>query len=155
MYGSAESGLESGTNKVRIFASYDREHDEDLLDRLVEQASRATSAFEISGRSTTRGRRDYWDDRLRSSIQEVDQVIVICGEHTDASSRVGAELRIAQEEERPYVLLWGRRDPMCTKPATARPADSMYSWTPEILQSQILIHRRLSAPSNGRDSAPA
>ena len=64
-------------------------------------------------------------------------MIVICGEHTIGSTRMCAELRIAQEEERPYFLLWGRREIMCTRPATARPADSMYSWTWEILQSQI------------------
>jgi hypothetical protein len=60
---------------------------------------------------------------------------------------------MAQEEDRPYVLLWGRREPMCKKPTTARPADSMYSWTPEILRDQILMHRRLSAQSRERDSA--
>ena len=31
---------------------------------------------------------------------------------------------------------------MCTKPATAKPADSIYTWTWEILQSQILTLRR-------------
>lgn len=67
--------------------------------------------------------------------------------------RMGAELRIAQEENRPYVLLWGRRKPMCTRPATARPADSMYSWTLAILQDQILGHRRLSARSHQKDGA--
>lgn len=138
----------SAASKVRIFVSYDREHDRDLLDRLVEEASRATTGFEISGRSATRAPTDHWDERLRSAIQEADQVIAICGEHTAQSGRMGAELRIAQEEERPYFLLWGRREAMCTKPATARPADSMYSWTPEILQNQILTLRRLAGESN-------
>ena len=54
---------------------------------------------------------------------------------------------IAREEERPYFLLWGRRELMCTKPTTAKSADAMYSWTWEILQSQILTIRR-GAPSN-------
>ena len=46
----------AGTNmdKIRVFVSYDREHDEDLHDLLAEQASRA--GFEISARSTTRCR---------------------------------------------------------------------------------------------------
>lgn len=146
-------GLGSSRTKVRIFVSYDSDHDEDLLDRLVEQASQATSGFEISGRSTTRCPTDHWDESLRRSIQEADQVVVICGEHTELSGRMGAELRIAQEEDRPYVLLWGRREPMCTKPATARPGDSMYSWTTEILLSQLLMHRRLSARSKEHDGA--
>jgi hypothetical protein len=153
MPGSAFLSLRSGTRRVRIFVSYDREHDVDLLERLVEQASTSTSGYEISGKSASRCPTDHWDDALRCKIREADQVIVICGEHTDASGRVGAELRMAQEEDRPYVLLWGRREPMCKKPATARPSDSMYSWTAEILQNQILMHRRLSAQSKERESA--
>jgi hypothetical protein len=120
MPGSAFLSLGSGTKKVRIFVSYDREHDADLLDRLVGQASRATSGFESSGRSATRCATDNWDEALRGKIREADQVIVICGQHTDRSGRGGAELRITQGEERPYLLLWGRREPMCTKPTTAR-----------------------------------
>jgi hypothetical protein len=147
MPGSAFLSLGAGTERVRIFVSYDREHDADLLDRLVEQASKATSVFEISGRSMSRSPTDLWDEGLRRAIREADQVAVICGEHTDCSGRVGAELRIAQEEERPYFLLWGRREPMCTKPTTARPVDSMYSWTWEILQNQILTIRRLAGSS--------
>ena len=146
MPGSAFLSLGADTNRVRIFVSYDREHDADLLDRLDEQASGATSGFEISGRSATRCPTDHWDEALRCKIREADQVIVICGQHTDRSGRVGTELRITQEEERPYLLLWGRREPMCTKPTTARPADSMYSWTPEILQAQISNRRRLAEP---------
>lgn len=159
MPGSAFLSPGSSTRKVRIFVSYDREHDADLLERLVEQASSATSGFEISGQSTTRCPTDHWDEALRCKIRDADQVIVICGEHTDVSGRVGAELRTAQEEDRPYVLLWGRREPMCTKPATAKPADSMYSWTPEILQNQILALRRLAESDKrkaerGRATAP-
>jgi hypothetical protein len=156
---SAPLSLGSAADKVRIFVSYDREHDEDLLDRLVEQASRATSGFEISGQSTTRCPTDLLDERLCRQIREADQVIVICGQHTDRSGRVGAELRITQEEKRPYFLLWGRREPMCTKPTTAKPADGMYSWTPAILQNQISTLRRLAESDKrvvkrGRATAP-
>jgi hypothetical protein len=153
MPGSTFLSLGSGPKKVRIFVSYDREHDADLLDRLAEQASRATSGFEISGQSVTRGPTDLWDEGLRCTIREADQVIVICGEHTDHSGRVDAELRITQEEERPYLLLWGRREPMCTRPTTAKPADTMYSWTPEILEAQISTRRRL-AESDQRVAEP-
>lgn len=147
------TGVPSGTARVRIFVSYDREHDADLLDRLLADASEPTSEFEISGHSATRSPDDHWDERLRHSIQAADQVVVLCGEHSELSGRMGAELRIAQEEERPYVLLWGRREPMCKKPATATPSDAMYSWTPGILRDQILMHRRLSARARARDGS--
>lgn len=145
--------MESATKRIRIFVSYDREHDEDLHDRLVEQASKGTSGFEISARSRARPATDLWDEDLRRDIQEADEVIIICGEHSDCSGRMGAELRITREEERPYFLLWGRREFMCTRPATAQPRDSMYSWTNEILDRQIRMLRG-TAPSNGRAAGP-
>ena len=135
-------GIGSAAEKIRVFVSYDREHDGDLHDLLLDQASKATSGFEISARSRGRAPTDLEDEGLRREIREADEVIIICGEHTDCSMRVGAELRIAQEEKRPYFLLWGRRELMCTKPTTAKPADGMYSWTWDILQNQILTIRR-------------
>jgi hypothetical protein len=147
MFESIRAGV--GSEQIRVFVSYDREHDGDLHDRLVEQASKSMTGFEISARSRARAPTDLGDEGLRREIREADEVIVICGEHTDCSERVGTELRIAREEERPYFLLWGRREFMCTKPATAKPAEGMFSWTWEILQSQIFtIHR--AAQSNER-----
>ena len=140
MFESVRFGAAS--EQIRVFVSYDREHDGDLHDRLVEQASKETTGFEISARSRARVPADFWDEGLRRDIREADEVIIICGEHTGCSERVGTELRIAREEERPCLLLWGRREFMCTKPRTAKPADAMYSWTSEILQSQMLTLRR-------------
>jgi len=73
-------------------------------------------------------------------------VVVICGEHTNASPNVAAELRVAQEEGKPYLLVWGRRERMCTKPVGAKPTDSMYSWTREILENQMWATLRDSKP---------
>jgi hypothetical protein len=152
MFESVRLGV--GSEQIRVFVSYDREHDSDLHDQLVEQASK-TSGFEISARSRAWASADFLDEGLRREIREADEVIIICGEHTDRSERVGTELRIAREEERPYLLLWGRRELMCTKPTTARNADSMYSWTWEILQSQIVsLARGGGRPVSGREPTP-
>jgi hypothetical protein len=131
---------------VRIFMSFDRENDEDLHDLLLEQSRRQSSGFEISARSEAATMTDRWDDKVRRQISEVDEVIVICGEHTASSVRMNAELRIAQEEQKPYFLLWGRRERMCTKPAGSKRDDSMYSWTWEILQDQIVSTLRNARP---------
>ncbi len=149
MFEAGNPGLEVAAEKIRVFVSYDREHDGDLYNRLVEEASKATPGFKISARSGARPPTDRQEEGLRRELREVDAAIIICGEHTDCSERMGSELRIAREEERPYFLLWGRRDLMCTKPTTAKPADGMYSWTWEILQNQILTIRR-AAQSNER-----
>ena len=73
-------------------------------------------------------------------------MIVICSEHTGSSTRVSAELLIAQEEGIPYFLLWGRREIMCTKPIGAKPSEGMYSWTRQVLRDQIsVVHRKAEA----------
>jgi hypothetical protein len=131
---------------VRIFISFDLDHDEDLHDRLLEQSMSLASGFEISARSEARAMTDGWEEKLRRRICEVDEVIVICGEHTAASMRVSTELRIAQEEKKPYFLLWGRRESMCTKPVGAKRDEGMYSWTWEILQNQIVTTLRQAKP---------
>lgn len=137
-----EPAASAARDAIRVFVSYDREHDEDLHQRFVSQASAGIFGIAIAARSGTTTAQDHWDDALRRAIREADEVIVLCGEHTNASGRVGAELRIAQEEERPYFLVWGRREIMCTKPATARPADPMYSWTRESLEYRIPYTKR-------------
>lgn len=126
-------------SKIRIFVSFDLEHDGDLYEMLLEQSATLSSDFEVSGRSEARAQRDPWGEEMRRQIRAADEVIVICGEHTDESAGVSAELRIAQEEKVPYFLLWGRRDIMCTKPSAAKSAEGMYSWTSQILRDQITL----------------
>ena len=70
---------------VRIFMSFDRDNDEDLHDLLLEQSRRQSSGFEISARSEATTMTDRWDDKVRRQISAVDEVIVICGEHTASS----------------------------------------------------------------------
>ena len=128
---------------VRIHLCFDLDHDRDLHDRLLEQ-SRSHSTFAIASRSQAGEMTEAWTERVRGRISESDEVVVICGEHTDESPRVSAELRIAQEQRKPYVLLWGRRDRMCKKPKGARADDGIYIWTPDILQQQLTLSLRRS-----------
>src|SRR4030095_6512788 len=94
---------------VRVFLSFDLEYDADLGDRLSAQSQRGGSGFHGAARSESRGITDRWHDGVRRRVRAADEVIVICGEHTAESDRMHAELRIAQEEQKPCLLLWGRR----------------------------------------------
>jgi hypothetical protein len=132
--------MTSRSGGVQVFVSFDLEHDGELYERLIARCEE--SGFTVSARSERVSAGDLWSDSARRRIREADQMIVICGEHTDASTSVYSELRIAQEERTPYVLLWGRRDLMCTKPLGAKNADGMYSWTSEILEQQVIFHSR-------------
>jgi hypothetical protein len=134
-------------SSVRVFLSFDLEHDRDLCDLLLEHVRRGAS-FAIGNRSEGGAIDDPWTQRVRSRITASDEVVVICGEHTDAATRVSAELRIAQEAKKPYVLLWGRRELMCKKPRGARIDDGMYSWTADALDQQIIAVLRRSRQSH-------
>jgi hypothetical protein len=125
---------------IRVFVSFDVEHDEELFEALRAQSS--SSGFAVLGHSQPLSDPDLWSETVRSQIREAGQVIFICGTHTGASASMGAELRIARQERTPYFLLWGRRESPCTKPAGARPADGMYGWTPQVLQDQVVVASR-------------
>lgn len=141
--------------KIQIFVSFDLEHDQDLYDLLLAQSLEPASGFEISGQSQPRRMSEGWDQELRSAMCRADEIIFLCGEHTADSMRVSAELGIAQQEDRPYFLVWGRRERMCTRPTGARPSDSMYSWTQRILHDQLVVTLRRAAPAAALATASA
>ena len=126
--------------QARVYVSFDIDHDRELYDRLL--AESGGSSFCVSGRSELATTADAWAERVRLRIRDADEVIVICGEHTEASPGMTAELRIAQEEHTPYFLLWGRRGMACTKPVGAKSLEGMYKWTREILEDQVAIALR-------------
>ena len=129
---------------VRIFVAFDVDYDRDLCDRM-QASSRSQAIFEVSGRSENGAMTGPWQRRTQTRISVADQVIVICGEHTDGSERVATELRMAREQEKPVILLWSRREGMCKKPLGAHRTDSMYSWTPDLLHEQLVANRRKAA----------
>jgi hypothetical protein len=138
---------------VRVFVSFDPEHDERLCTTLLEQSRLAASGFEVVGFSDRLVETGLCNEELRQRIGEADQLIVICGEHTEASPSMFAELRIAREERTPHFFLWGQRELVCTRPMGAEPTDAMYSWTPEILLERLAYTRRVDmAPLASHES---
>ncbi len=134
----------SSISDVNLFLSFDMDNDQDLHDRLLAQSSVRHSGFAVSAQSESPTNADCSDDGLRDRIRSADEVVVICGERTSESLSVRKELRIAQEEEKPYFLLWGRRECMCTKPEGAKPGDSMYTWIGELLLDRINATLRIA-----------
>ncbi len=122
--------------KIPVFISFDYDHDDDLRVMLVGQAKYEDSPFEIEDWSVKVESAD-WKDDARRRIKRSEQVIVICGEHTDTATGVNAEIRIARDEEKPYFLLKGRAEETCTKPTAARDSDKIYKWTWENLKKLI------------------
>jgi hypothetical protein len=121
----------------RAFISFDYDHDEDLRNLLAGQAKHPDSPFEIKDRSLKEPLTGDWKEKVRRRMDNVDVVIVICGEYTHTAAGVAAELTIAREATKPYFLLWGRGDKTCTKPKTALDSDKIYEWTWDNLKNLI------------------
>ncbi len=121
----------------RVFTSFDYDHDEDLRVMLVGQAKNPDTPFNLADWSVKEPLTGDWKEKIRARIRRVEQVVVICGEYTHTATGVAAELLIAQEENKPYFLLWGRKNKTCAKPTTALPTDKIYNWTWENLKRLI------------------
>ena len=121
----------------RVFTSFDFDHDEDLRNLLVGQSKNEDSPFEMADWSVKEEMTGDWKKKVRERIRKAEQVIVMCGEHTDTATGVSVELKIAQEEKKPYFLLWGRAKKTCKKPTAALASDHMYEWTWDNLKALI------------------
>jgi hypothetical protein len=121
----------------RAFISFDFDHDEDLRTLLVGQARNSDTPFEIDDWSVKQAMTGNWKEQVRTRIRRTDLSIVICGEWTHTATGVAAELNITREERKPYFLLWGRSQRICTKPTSAGQSDQLYRWTWENLKALI------------------
>ncbi len=124
-------------SSVRVFTSFDADHDEDLRNLLVGQSKNPDSSFEMADWSVKEPMTGDWKMKVRERIKRVDQMIAMCGECTDTATGVSIELGIARDEEIPYFLLSGRSGKICKKPETALASDKIYSWTWDNLKKLI------------------
>ena len=90
--------------KVPVFISFDYDNDNDLKVLLAGQAKNPDSPFEIVDHSIKDESAD-WKTKARTRIKRSQQVVVICGSHTDKATGVNVEINIAKEEGKPYFLL--------------------------------------------------
>ena len=125
------------TTKKNVFISFDFDHDEDAKILLAEQARLPDGPFEITDVSEKEPLTDDWGDKLRRRMDNIDVVIVICGEDAYLAKNVAAELTIAQEKNKPYFLLAAYAHRTCTRPTSAMPSDKIYEWTWDNLKTLI------------------
>lgn len=121
----------------RAFISFDFDHDEDLRNLLTGQAKHPDSPFEITDRSLKEPLTGDWREKVRRRMDNIDVVVIICGETTHTATGVAAELTIGREAKKPYFLLWGRNGKTCTKPTSALSSDKIYEWTWDNLKALI------------------
>ncbi len=123
--------------KKKVFISFDYDYDLELKNGLVGQAKNPDSPFSINDMSIKEAIDVKWKDYARKRIKQCDVVVVICGKYTDRAAGVSVEITIAQEENIPYFLLWGRPNDTVTKPKMAKSTDKIYKWTWENLKALI------------------
>jgi hypothetical protein len=70
-------------------------------------------------------------------MDNIDVVVVLCGEKTDKAAGVAAELTIAKDKGKEYFLLKAYPDKTCVKPSTASASDKVYTWNWENLKKLI------------------
>lgn len=124
--------------RQKVFVSFDFDNDSTIKMFLVNQSKLEDTPFDIWDSSVKEHMDGDWVAKVRAKIRNVDIVCVLCGEKTHTAKGVAIELQIAKELGKPYFLLKGYREAVCTKPTTATTADKMYDWTWENLKK--LIH---------------
>lgn len=122
---------------TRLFLCFDADRDDDLRALFARQCQTPGSTFDVVDWSRQESPHAGWEQKLRTRLGGVDAVVVLCGEETHAAANVGRELDIAQTEQKPYVLVWGRRSASCTRPSGARADDHFYAWSGSVLAEQI------------------
>jgi hypothetical protein len=124
------------TNK-RVFISFDFDHDELTKKALAGQAKLPDSPFDFIDASVKEPLTGDWKDKVRRRMDNIDLVIVLCGEYTHTATGMAAELTIAREENKSYFLLAAYSDKDCTKPTSALSTDKVYKWTWDNLKTLI------------------
>jgi hypothetical protein len=116
-------------NKKRVFISFDVDNDEGTKTMLAGQAKLPDSPFDFTDASVKEHLTGDWKEKVKRRMDNVDIVIVLCGEKTHTASGVAAELTIAKDKNKPYFLLAAYADKTCTKPTSAASSDKVYKWT--------------------------
>src|SRR5688572_20427057 len=115
--------------KKRAFISFDYDHDEGAKIMLAGQAKSPDSPFDFIDASVKEHLTGDWKEKVRHRVDNVDVVIVLCGQYTHTATGVATELEIAQERGKEYFLLQVYAEKSCTKPTTAKYSDKLYNWT--------------------------
>lgn len=123
--------------KKRAFISFDYHNDEGAKTMLAGQTKLPDSPFDFKDNSVDDHLTGDWQEKVRRRMDNVDIVIVLCGQKTHTATGVAAELRIAKEKNKPYFLLAAYSDKACTKPTSAGEADKLYKWTWDNLKKLI------------------
>lgn len=123
--------------KKRVFISFDYDNDAGAKTMLAGQAKLPDSPFDFQDASLKEPLTGDWKEKVKRRMDNIDVVIVLCGERTDTAAGVAAELDIAVAKRKDFFLLAAYSDKTCRKPKTASSTEKIYKWTWENLKTLI------------------
>ncbi len=123
--------------KKRVFISFDYDNDERAKTMLAGQAKLEDSPFDFKDASIKEHLTGDWKEKVKRRMDNIDVVVVLCGEKTHTAAGVSAELDIAKEKNKEYFLLAAYPDKTCTRPKSAAAAEKVYKWTWDNLKKLI------------------
>lgn len=123
--------------KKRVFISFDYDYDSGAKHMLAGQSKFPDSPFEFTDASVKEHLTGDWKEKVRRRMQNVDLVIVLCGERTDRAVGVTAEVEIAKECGKRVVYIAAYADKKCVLPKGAGWFDTAHKWTWDNLKSHI------------------
>ncbi|KIN88669.1 TIR domain-containing protein [Thauera sp. SWB20] len=123
--------------KKRVFISFDYDNDEGAKIMLAGQAKLPDSPFDFKDASIKEHLTGDWKEKVKRRLDNIDVVVVLCGEKTHTAAGVAAELEIAKEKGKEYFLLAAYSNKTCTKPKSAASSDKLYKWTWDNLKTLI------------------
>ncbi|MCY4011116.1 MAG: hypothetical protein OXG82_00215 [Gammaproteobacteria bacterium] len=112
----------------RVYLSFDFDHDDELRGSFLAQA-RCHSPHEIVDCSLPAAVDGRWTREARRRIAQAEIVVFICGENTHTANGVEVEMTLAQQLQKSYFLLKGRRHRTCSRPRSARRSDVIHRWS--------------------------
>jgi len=124
-------------SRKRAFISFDYDHDEGAKLMLAGQAKHPDTPFDFADASVRDHLTGDWKEKVRRRMDNIDVVIVLCGQSTQSATGIATEVAIAREKRIDYFLLAAYSDKPCTKPTTALASDKMYRWTWDNLKALI------------------
>ena len=104
------------TNK-RAFISFDYDHDEDIKILLAGQAKHPDSPFDFKDASVKEHLTGDWKEKVRRRMDNIDVVIVLCGQSTHTAKGVSEELQSRKTRARNIFCSLG----MPTRTAQGQP----------------------------------
>jgi hypothetical protein len=104
---------------------------------LARQAKLPDSPFDFIDASVKYHLIGDWKEKVRCRMNNIDIVVVLCGQKTDKAAGVAIELNILKDMSTEYFLLSAYSDKTCTKPISASSTDKLYKWTWDNLKNLI------------------